>query len=499
MVENENKGWYGSFSQAGKDSAEKYGISKMNDLLSEKTKKKVFKDFFSHNYTNNINEEETTEKLDIFNPNTSRININNSNFQLKKSKSEKKNIIISSLIDNIEKKNNTKREKIIKNKFKYHIQNIIRMNKKKNEEKKNLLEKGPSLSKYTPKMDYIWSRTLLGPKWESLTSRKFKVLNNNWEINNLPKSFIEESKCLVNMEKQTMRYGFPIHHDLRFRYEKKYTAPKKNKYYIKSKTYIKNKNNNIISRKNFFKTNILYKSNSTLNNKIKLIPDFKKTISRSKVNQLKQNEQLDSPNVVPNYSYVHERTKMMVLYNKRIYKKKQNNFKGIDSSLLYNIDKVFNNYNNHKKISVPLFKDMISRPISNLNPLPSYMKGVYNKSSTYEITNKTLEMNNFADGKFYDGFNSFYPKKSFNKLINLSLLNSDKVIEEFNKRPNGKIDNSFNKTFNFYKINYDNYLNENSLKKFDNVTYKTLEKRNNIRKRNFKHKNYSVVDNFFFE
>ena len=136
MVENENKGWYGSFSQAGKESAEKYGISKMNDLLSEKTKKKVFKDFFSHNYTNNINEEETTEKIDIFNSNTSRININNSNFQLKKSKSEKKNIIISSLIDNIEKKNNTKREKIIKNKFKYHIQNIIRMNKKKKKNKK---------------------------------------------------------------------------------------------------------------------------------------------------------------------------------------------------------------------------------------------------------------------------------------------------------------------------------------------------------------------------
>ncbi len=497
MVENDNKGWYGNFSQAGKDSAEKYGISNINNLLSEKTKKKVIKDFFSpdKNYTNNINEEERHEKIDIFNSNTSRTDLINSNIQLKKSKSQKNNNIISSLLDNIEKKKNKKNELLKKDKFKYHIQNIIRMNNKKKKEKNNLLKEAPSLSKYNPKMDYIWSRTLSGPKWESLTSRKFKILNNNWEINNLPKSSFEESKCLVKMEKQTMRYGFPIHHDLRFRYEKKYTPPKKNKYYLKSNK--KKNSQKIFSRKNFFKTNILYKSNSF--NKVKLIPDFKKTISRSNVNQIKQNEILDSPNLIPNYSYVHERPIMMVIYDKTIYKKKQNDFKGIDSSLLYNIDKVFNNYNNHKKISVPLFKDMISRPNSNLNPLPSYMKGVYNKISSYEITNKTLEMNNFADGKFFDGFNSFYPKKSFNKLINLSLLNSDKVIEELNKNPNGKIDKSFNKTINFYKVNFEKYINENSLKKFDNVTYKTLEKRKNLRKRNFKYKNYSEVDNFFFE
>ena len=45
MVENDIKGWYGSFSLAGKDSAEKYGISKIQDLLSEKTKKKYLKIF----------------------------------------------------------------------------------------------------------------------------------------------------------------------------------------------------------------------------------------------------------------------------------------------------------------------------------------------------------------------------------------------------------------------------------------------------------------------
>ena len=114
MVENDIKGWYGSFSLAGKDSAEKYGISKIQDLLSEKTKKKVFKDFFSpdNNYNNNINDEETHEKIDIFNSNTSRTNLSNPNLQLKKSQSQKNNIIISSLIEKIEKNNNIKKKTI---------------------------------------------------------------------------------------------------------------------------------------------------------------------------------------------------------------------------------------------------------------------------------------------------------------------------------------------------------------------------------------------------
>jgi hypothetical protein len=83
-------------------------------------------------------------------------------------------------------------------------------------------------------MEYIWSRSLSGPKWNTLTPRKFNIdiKNNNWEIYNNPKSSIEEKKCLVNMEKQTMRYGIPLFHDSRIRYEKNILLLKKIVYYI---------------------------------------------------------------------------------------------------------------------------------------------------------------------------------------------------------------------------------------------------------------------------
>ena len=45
MVENDTKGWYGSFSIAGKESAEKYGIPRKPDKFDEKIKKKFFKEF----------------------------------------------------------------------------------------------------------------------------------------------------------------------------------------------------------------------------------------------------------------------------------------------------------------------------------------------------------------------------------------------------------------------------------------------------------------------
>lgn len=42
------------------------------------------------------------------------------------------------------------------------------------------------------------------------------------------------------------------------------------------------------------------------------------------------------------------------------------------------------------------------------------------------LTDKALKMNNFSEGKFSSSSTSFWPKKSFNKIINLNLLNSTK-------------------------------------------------------------------------
>ena len=68
---------------------------------------------------------------------------------------------------------------------------------------------------------------------------------------------------------------------------------------------------------------------------------------------------------------------------------------------------------------------MISRPISNLNPLPSYMKGVYNKSSTYEITNmfrfysKNDKLSIILDIIKLDKHPIYYLVKLLNKILDI--------------------------------------------------------------------------------
>jgi hypothetical protein len=45
------------------------------------------------------------------------------------------------------------------------------------------------------------------------------------------------------------------------------------------------------------------------------------------------------------------------------------------------------------------------------------------------MSEKALKMNNYSEGKFSSSSTSFWPKKSFNKIVNLNLLNSKKFKE----------------------------------------------------------------------
>ena len=138
---------------------------------------------------------------------------------------------------------------------------------------------------------------------------------------------------------------------------------------------------------------------------------------------------------------------------------------------------------------------MISRENDNNDSIPSYMKGVFNKISTFCITNKSLEMNHFSQGRFLDYFNNpLFQKKSFNKIINLSLLNNNNKSNENCQKDKEyqipKFNKHFLKTINFYKMNFDNLDNESDLRKFDNVTYKTIKKNCYLSKDDFKYKNF---------
>lgn len=65
-------------------------------------------------------------------------------------------------------------------------------------------------------------------------------------------------------------------------------------------------------------------------------------------------------------------------------------------------------------------------------------------------------MNNFADGKFSKTESCFWPKKTFNKIINLSLMNSIKFRENLginNEVQKTEIDNYIEKSMKFYSKN----------------------------------------------
>jgi len=102
-------------------------------------------------------------------------------------------------------------------------------------------------------------------------------------------------------------------------------------------------------------------------------------------------------------------------------------------------------------------------------------------------------MNNYADSKFITK-EGLQPKRSYNKVVNLNLLNSDgfwnknelKKLTPENEEQNEHL-KSIETSMNFYSNyfiyiilakNFDDLMKENLLSKFDCVTYKTIKKYN---------------------
>ena len=121
----------------------------------------------------------------------------------------------------------------------------------------------------------------------------------------------------------------------------------------------------------------------------------------------------------------------------------------------YDVDKVLNKINNYKKPVTPDFNRMISRP-NNEGPLPLYMKKNYTRQGAESCSETTLKMNNYADSRFVNTSTCFFPKKSFNKIVNLNLLTSKKFKENlgYNENEeefgNDEVNNNVKKAMNFY-------------------------------------------------
>jgi len=60
-------------------------------------------------------------------------------------------------------------------------------------------------------------------------------------------------------------------------------------------------------------------------------------------------------------------------------------------------------------------------------------------------------MNHFAEGNFSQSQSSFFPKKSFNKIVNLNLLNSKEFVENYVKNQDDGGDDQQKQLNNFIK------------------------------------------------
>ena len=150
----------------------------------------------------------------------------------------------------------------------------------------------------------------------------------------------------------------------------------------------------------------------------------------------------------------------------------------------YSPDKYITKFNNHINPKSPNFSLMLHRKgiwsrNTNKNPLPFYMRDIYDRNSIGIMTAKSLEQNSFTEGKIYSLSSSFLPKKSFNRVININLINSKTFKEKTN-------DDYIEEKKEFLKenISLKNKKSEikelkdsGALDKFENFTYKAKDKR----------------------
>ena len=518
MIENNAKGWHGSYSVVGRISAEKFHIILMKDeIIEEKNRRKKVNSFLfpSDSFEKNNKLKNPEEEVDIFEeiPNKKKS---------KKLKKENKDSFCSKKI-NLE---------IYRAHHLHHLEIERQIRKLKNHQYLFV-----NSMKYNPKMDLIWKRIISGPKWNTISGRermntlnyKQKKINiNNESIKNVKfktkgkrinlkeqiknknyfsnKDISHSLTNTINMNKQTARGDLPIYYDHRIRNVKPFIIKNLKKVNIKMndkgiKKPKKLKNNLRISLsnsnfKNLFhsKSTKIYNPSKKLSNNnnlsLKTTPsqdmkgiNFSKTISRDQLNFIHRDREGFRPFFMPNYEFVEPRSVSMVSYTKKSSKKSNiNRISGVEPNLFFDPIKVINKYNNHIETSTPNFKLMVSRGMDN-SPLPSYMINKFDRNSLESITEKGLLMNCYLNSKFNKKFSTFYPKKSFNRLVNNKYLQDEKFSQ---KCMNYIVKECFNnkklrKYIEYYNKDVDYYLEQNNLKRnFDGVTFSTYKE--NVKK-----------------
>ena len=504
MFENEAKGWYGSYSIVGRDMVERFQIIKnMDKILSNKEKKIIIKNYFTKEEESFSKKEDKGKAvIDIF---SSNYDNNNTKTPSDKRKNFSKKIQRLNICDSLSNTN-------FKENYKYHQIHHNEFNMPDYKLKLKLKNKMNFIDSYSPKYEIIRKRVITGPNWNLLGSRWKDNIKTSNPIDKDKKNFIEKTKNDIIMNRQLRRATLPLFYDVRIRTNKPFNSEIKNnlesKYY-KTQTNFRKKNVSIGKIKDF-STN---KENRPMDLKcfplMKKIPRKKrnfdwikreslnKTIDFSKVLPRKSNiflpKSLGNEACLlfhPNYKFVEPRIITMVSYSRDSKKKtKKRKFSGINSILLANLQNGFNNIKKAKEINAPNFKIMSGREYDD-SPLPFYMINVFDRRSVDMINSKALKMNGYAYSEFPQNFSTFKMKKSFNSIINNSILNQNKDIisEQMELFNGGYKDNSEDKKWKKLIKKYfkeDDKINNNQ--NFDAFTLKTIQKTEKRKKYKNKH------------
>ena len=229
--------------------------------------------------------------------------------------------------------------------------------------------------------------------------------------------------------------------------------------------------------------NSMYQTRYIIHKKNIKAPDFNKIISREYYFNLADKGATLIPFSLPNFKQVRERPLSLVSYELPKHKKRKINYlQGIEPSMYNDHYKYIEFINNHVRCVPPNLEKMLARPKDDGSPLPVYMKGCVSREACNIMTERSLKMNNFAEGKFRSNYTSFWPKTSFNKIINLNILNSETFLS--NLVGGGKnlkmIGNNMQKSIKYYNRNFKELMKEGMLTKFDNITFKTIRPNNKI-------------------
>ena len=159
----------------------------------------------------------------------------------------------------------------------------------------------------------------------------------------------------------------------------------------------------------------------------KNIVDFSKMLSRDYVDKINSPPKQKIYTIVtPNYEAIRPKEVMKVIYSrKNCHKRKNKIFKSDFNETVFDINKYFNNYNNHFPPKNIYFYKMTGKETSNENSLPSYMIKQFNRNAINTFNDKGLLMNSFANGKLKENKSSFNEKKSFNYRLNGQLHNDN--------------------------------------------------------------------------